>query len=257
MTDFSNRAEQIAAHLVGHATGTRVVPYDVDGRQSAVDFILEWPDGRVAALEVTLIVEAESIAWQGLASKEKWRWPAATSWEFRPNKVNFPYKLTRRAALRAVELCDHWSVDTPAELPTETLANEQELVQFLADDIGSLRRTPFNPGIVLYQSTQAEFMDAAPQDFGHVVESWHQQPHIASHIEKLKKAPQVSERHLFLIPVDEILPARFFTDDFESPTVAPEGFAGLDAIWVWSNFWHRYLLYRDESWSWVLFPPSE
>lgn len=257
MTDFAHRAEQIAAHLVSHATGTTAVPYDTDGRQSAVDFLLEWPDGRVGALEVTLIVEAESIAWQGLASKEGWRWPAATSWEFRPNRVNFPYKLTRRLALRAVTLCDQWSVDNPVDLPIEVLTREQELTQFLADNVGTLRRTPLSAGIMLYQATRAEFVDAASQDFARVVESWHQQPHIASHIEKLIKTSAVSERHLFLIPVDETLPARFFTDDFEAPSVAPEGFAGLDAIWIWSNFWHRYLLYRDESWSWIPFPPSE
>ena len=89
---------------------------------------LQWPDGRVGALEVTLIVEAESIAWQGLASKEGWRWPAA--WGFRANRVNFPYKQTRRIALRAVELCDLWSVYGPAELPAEVLADEQWLIQY-------------------------------------------------------------------------------------------------------------------------------
>lgn len=128
MTELSNRAEQIAAHLVSHATATKAVPYDTNGRQSAVDFLLEWPDGRVGALEVTLIVEAESIAWQGLASKEGWRWPAA--WGFRANRVNFPYKQTRRIALRAVELCDLWSVYGPAELPAEVLADEQWLIQY-------------------------------------------------------------------------------------------------------------------------------
>ncbi|SDT05029.1 hypothetical protein SAMN04489751_3612 [Brevibacterium sandarakinum] len=257
MTELSNRAEQIAAHLVGHATGTKAIPYDTNGRQSAVDFLLDWPDGRLGALEVTLIVEAESIAWQGLASKEGWLWPAATSWEFRTSRVNFPYKQTRRVALRAVELCDQWSVDSPAELPAEVLADEQGLIQFLADNIGNLRRTHFRPGIRLYQSTRAEFMDAAAQDFGQVVESWHQQPHMGSHIEKLKKDPAVSERHLFLVAVDEALPARYFTDDFNAPSVVPKGFSGVDAIWVWSNFWHRYLRCQDKTWTWMPFPHIE
>jgi len=38
-----------------------------------------------------------------------------------------------------------------------------------------------------------------------------------------------------------VLPARFFTNDFPAPTRSPEGFNGLDGIWVWSNYWHQFL----------------
>ena len=257
MTEFSLNAERIAAHLVSHATGARAEIHDFDGRQSAPDFLLHWPDGRIGALEVTLIVETTAIAWQGLASKEGWRWPAATSWEFRPNEASFPYKQTRRAVLHAVELCDEWAVDSPNELPAEVLVTEPELAQFLADEIGSLRRAPFRPGVDLYPRVRAEFYGAAPHAFAQAVASWHQKPYIVSHIQKLIDMPEVSERHLFLAPVDEALPARFFTDDFEPTGLLPQGFRSLDAVWVWSNFWHRYLVYRDESWSWVEFPARD
>ena len=46
MNALSTRAEQIAAHLVGLETGAAVLPYDTDGRQAAVDFLLEWPNGQ-------------------------------------------------------------------------------------------------------------------------------------------------------------------------------------------------------------------
>lgn len=256
MNAISERAEQIADHLVGNATGAQILPYDINGRQSAVDFVLQWPDGKVGALEVTLITELSSIEWQGLASKEGWRWPAATSWEFRPNNASFPYKRTRKVALRAVELCDEWSIDNPADLPTVVLGNEEEIARFLTDEIGTLRRTPFSPGIQLYQTTRAEFVDAASGDFNLVVEAWRSHPHMSSHVKKLMEVPGVSERHLFLVPVSEALPDRFFTDDFEAPRTTPEGFAGLDGIWVWSDFWHRYLSYRHGSWSWMIFPPK-
>lgn len=257
MTALSERAEQIAAHLVGHETGASVVPYDTDGRQAAVDFLLEWPDGRVGALEVTLVTERASIAWQGMAMKDGWSWPAETSWEFRPNDVSFAYKDTKRVATRAVELCDQWSVDVPSELPAEVLDAEPELVSFLEDDIGSLRRTPFTPGIKLYQSATAEFVEAAPADFSRVVESWHEHPHLEPHLVKVMSASQSDEQHLFVVVVSEALPVRFCTDDFDVPATQPQGFEDLDALWVWSDYWHRYLVYRAKAWSWVDFPPKQ
>jgi hypothetical protein len=258
MTDLAKRAERIAAHLVGYETGAAVVSHDTDGRQGAVDFLLEWPDGRRGALEVTLVTEKASIAWQGMAMKEGWRWPAESSWEFRSAAPNFPYKFVRQVALRAVELCDAHGVDRPEQLPSELLETELDLARFLADGIGTLRRTRFGPGVVIYQVTRAEFVDNAPRDFARVVETWYEEPHMASHIEKLARTADVSERHLFLVPTDEVLPARFFTDDFEVPASAPPaGFDSLDALWVWSNYWHRYLAFRHGSWAWVGFPPDE
>ena len=256
MTALSVRAAQIAAHLVGHETDALVVPYDTDGRQAAVDYLLEWADGRIGALEVTLVTERASIAWQGMAMKDKWSWPAETSWEFRPNEVSFAYKRTKRMALKAVELCDQWCVDEPSSLPDEVLEAEPEVAKFLTDDVGSLRRTPFAPGIKIYQSTTAEFVEAAPADFSRVVESWHEHAHLAPHLEKAKRATLASERHLFVVVVSEALPVRFFTDDFDTPATPPMGFDGLDALWVWSDYWHRYLVYRDAAWAWIDFPPK-
>ena len=254
MTGFADRAEQIAAHLVAHETGAEAIPYDIDGRQSAVDYHLEWPDGRRGVLEVTLVTEATSIAWQGMAAKEDWRWPSARSWEFRPASANFQYKQTRRAVTRAAQLCDEWLVDAPEELPMSVLAEESEVAGFLADDVGTLRRTPFSAGVTLYPSTRTEFVDSAPDDFSAIVTSWHDQPHMASHIRKVRNAADVSERHLFLVPLDEVLPTRFFTDDFELPVRPPHGFEEVDSLWVWSNYWHRSLVFRDQSWRWLEFP---
>lgn len=250
MTGMATRAEQIAAHFVTRETAAVAVPYDTNGRQAAVDFLLQLPDGRFGALEVTLVTERESMAWQGMAAKEDWRWPSETSWEFRATGVSFNYKGTRRVVLRAVAICDEWSVDSPDDLPREVLEAEPEIAEFLARRTGNLRRTGLSAGIILYQSTRAEFIDSSPSDFSLVIERWHDEPHIDSHIAKAKKAP-VSETHLFLVPLDDVLPARFFTDDFDPPERAPHGFEGIDVLWVWSNFWNRCLIFRDQKWRWV------
>ena len=255
MTGLADRAEQIAAYLVGYETGAEVHLHDTDGRQAAVDFLLEWPDGRRGALEVTLVTEKASIAWQGMAMKEGWRWPATSLWEFRAAATSFPYRFVRQAVLRAVELCDTHGVDRPEDLPSAVLDTEVDLARFLADDLGALRRTRLDPGVVIYQSVRAEFVDSAPSDFARAVEAWQGEPHMASHLKKLRRTADVSERHLFLVPTDDVLPARFFADDFRLPTSTPAGFESIDALWICSNYWHRYLSFRNGLWAWIDFPP--
>ena len=76
VSELAGRAEQIGAYLVAHALGATASKFDAGGRQSAVDFLLEWPNGRQGALEVTLVTQPGSAAWQGMAAKEGWRWPA-------------------------------------------------------------------------------------------------------------------------------------------------------------------------------------
>lgn len=255
VSELAGRAEDIGAHLVGHALGATASKFDANGRQSAVDFMLEWPNGRRGALEVTLVAEPESAAWQGMAAKEGWRWPAPSGWEFRLAGPDMPYHRTRRAVLRAVALCDRWSVDAPHQLPAGVLHRDPEVDSI--HKIGDLRRTSFKPGVVLLPVVRTEFVEASASDFATVVESWLQLPHMPRHVEKVRSAAAVDERHLFLVPVDEALPARFFTNDFPAPTRSPEGFSGMDGIWVWSNYWHQCLAWHTGTWQWLDFPPKD
>src|SRR5689334_7975747 len=127
MSELAGRAEEIAAHPAEHALGAKASKFDAKGRQSVVDFLLEWPDGRQAALEVTLVTKPESSAWQGMAAKEGWRWPARSGWEFRLAGPDMPYQRTRRAVLRAAALCDEWRVDAPHQLSGDVLHLEPEV----------------------------------------------------------------------------------------------------------------------------------
>lgn len=101
----------------------------------------------------------------------------------------------------------------------------------------------------MYARGAAESIESAPSDFSKVIETWPDQPHMASHIAKLVETPEVSERHLFLVAMDDVLPVRFFTGDFDPPTTPPIGFEAVDVLWVWSNFWHRFLRYQDQEWT--------
>lgn len=175
VSELAGRAEDIAAHLVSHALGADARKFDADGRQSAVDFVLEWPNGRRGALEVTLVTQPESSAWQGLAAKEGWRWPAPSGWEFRPSGDDMPYRRARRAVVRAVELCDREGVYALDQLHPDIFSSDPDL-EWLSD-IGDLRRTSFKPGVVLLPAVRAEFVGASTSDFATLIEGWLRLPH--------------------------------------------------------------------------------
>lgn len=252
MSELASRAEDIAAHLVGRALGAQPTKFDAEGRQSAVDFMLTWPDGRRGALEVTLVTEPESSNWQGQATREGWRWPTESSWQFRLAGPTMNYRRTRRAVLRAVELCDEWGVDAPHLLPPAVLTGEPEVDGLTA--VGDLHRAPYSSGVTVLPGARAEFLEASTSDFATVVEGWLALPHMPRHVEKVRKAKAVTERHLFLVPVDEVLPARFFANDFPAPTRVPQGYSGLDGLWIWSNYWHQFLWLDAGIWRWRDFP---
>jgi hypothetical protein len=153
-----------------------------------------------------------------------------------------------------VALCDEWNADAPHGLPADVLDRHPEVAGI--EEVGELRRTSIKPGVVLLPAIRGEFPDAASSDFTSVVEGWLHLPHMPRHVEKARSAADVVERHLFLVPVDEVLPARFFTNDFPAPTRGPEGFNGVDGIWVWSNYWHQYLVWRAGTWHWLDFPSA-
>lgn len=64
------------------------------------------------------------------------------------------------------------------------------------------------------------------------------------------------ERRLFVVVVSETLPIRFFTDDFDALATPPLDFEDLDALWIWSDYRHRYVVYKDATWSWIDFQPK-
>lgn len=249
---MTRRAEAIASHLVSRTLGAAVEEFDVEGRQSAVDFKLTLPNGHSAALEVTLITESASAAWQGMAVVDGWTWPAPGSWDFRPHQSSFRYKQTRGAAVRVARACEAHGIAHPADLPR--LSAEAAVDLELLGRAGTLTRSSVGTGITVYPSSHAQFVEAHSADLADVVESWLEVEHLPGHVSKTVAAKDVDERHLFLLPVEEVLPIRFFTDDFDAPTRPPTGFEGLDALWVWSPYWHRFLTCDLSAWRWLEFP---
>ncbi len=245
MSGISDRAEQIAAAVIAHALGVTAVAL---GRASAMDYRLLWSDGRVGMLEVTLIAHADAIGWQNQVAEYGGKWPVAGRWELRLRTLAIQHRTTMNAAQQTVELCNAYDVDSPEELPAIERAREPAVATLEA--FGHLRRVPWGAeGISVFPPARAEFVDATSEDFADLLERWIQLEHVAGHVGKTASG-QESERHLFLVAVDDILPIRFFNDAFDVPTRFPAGYEGIDGLWIWSNFWHRVLGWNNGAWAW-------
>jgi hypothetical protein len=213
-----------------------------------MDYWLRWPDERIGVLEVTLIAHPEAIGWQNQVAEHGGTWPAVGKWELRLRTLAIQHRPTMTTALKTVGLCNEHDVDTPKDLPANVRVGEAAVVSL--ETVGDLRRVTWGrEGVTVFQPPRAEFVDATSEDFADVLEQWALREYVIGHVAKTAAEPAV-ERHLCLVAVDDVLPVRFFADDFTVPARFPDGYQGIDGLWIWSNYWHRVMGWRNGSWDW-------
>lgn len=115
--------------------------------------------------------------------------------------------------------------------------------------------TPAAMVLQVFVPSRADFIESTDAHFALVLEEWLEIEHVSRHV--AKTAAVSLSRHLFLVPLDDVLPIRFFTDDFAAPSRRPHGNDGLDGLWVWSNHWHRFLAWYDGVRAWHEYPSRE
>ena len=231
MGHIAGRAEEIAAFLVAAIVGAEATR---QGPSSSMDFDLRWPNGDLGVLEVTLVPDSDAIRWQDQLASAGGGWDVEGRWELRLHTLAMPYRATEEAARRVVGLCDEHGVDHPGGLPTGVRAAEPSVAHI--EMVGSMRRVDAGrDGLQVFVPSRADFIESTDADFALVMEQWLQIEHVSRHVTKTVATLSVS-RHLFLVPLDDVLPDRFFTDDFAAPARRPQGYDGLDGLWVWSNF---------------------
>lgn len=252
MGHVAERVEQIAGFLVAEIVGAEAVR---QGPSSSMDFELRWPNGDIGVLEVTLVPDSEAIRWQDQLASAGGGWDVEGRWELRLHTLAMPYRATEEAARRVVGLCVEHGVDHPGGLPAGVRAAEPSVAHM--EMVGSMRRIDTGrDGLQVFVPSRADFIESTDADFALVMEEWLQIEHVSRHVAKTAAVSSAS-RHLFLVPLDDVLPIRFFTDDFAAPSRRPQGYDGLDGLWVWSNFWHRFLGWHHGVWAWHHFPRRE
>ncbi len=250
MVHIAERAEQIAGFLVAETLGANALKRPPS---STMDFDLCWPSGERGVLEVTILADDDAIRWQDQLADAGGSWDVEGRWELRLHSLVMHYRHTERAVRKVVALCNEHGADRPRDLPTGLRADDS--VAYV-ENLGALRRVSIGrEGVQVFQPTRAESIESTEPDFALLMERWAKIEHVRRHVAKTAAA-STRHRHLFMVPLDDVLPARFFDDSFPAPIRLPEGYEGVDGLWVWSTFWKRFLGWRHGAWRWYPFPEA-
>jgi hypothetical protein len=252
--------EQTACLIAERALGARATPYDVAGRQGAVDAFLDYSDGRRGAFEVTQLAadDGASLHLDSLLKRDGYGWPLPGQWWWTIN-IRDPKDLLRLPSVYAkiIRVCESVGVTQPQHLPmAEVDADVRWLVlessvrmkghpEVPATDEHRTRRAVITPPSTWGGSdeTFSQLDEALSTAFG--------MDHIRGHLDKLRRT-QADERHLFLVVgVRDLAFSLFGALGFDDnlPAGAPALPNGLTHLWLAPVYGHRVLIGTAPGWA--------
>jgi hypothetical protein len=248
--------QEMAACLIAERElGAVAKPWDVDGRQGAVDAMLTLPSGRNAAFEVTNMAPRGTLETSQRLGADNFKWPLPGKWWW-TIEVGSPKHLTmlKQVYEKIILLCEAQNVTHPERIGFDPNADAdlQWLVQLSTcnmighPDLGPEKGAhvvPLSHGGAV-DDTLSGFADALTAAFG-------SDPSIEKHFTKLKNAA-ADERHFFIMLYTGILPFPIFSVlmfDDPLPQEPPELPDHITHLWLAPNYSKRVLLWnRSDGW---------
>lgn len=256
-----DNAERLACRVAERVTGTHARAWDVDGRVGAVDAFLDYPNGRIAAFEVTRIAsQRDALQLDYLLGREgnEWRLPGQWWWTLSVADVRELPRL-RRCFNKIVLLCEAAGVTHPNDL---LYSDNQELdvdVVWLVEQSGScLSGHPHVPAIegnrvrsaLITPASTGGIVDDSLAGLRDALTDAFTAEHLRRRVAKLARTP-ANERHLFAIVHQsdlafEVASALMFGTTV--PADAPWLPAGVTHLWLAPQFSRRVLLGDAKGW---------
>lgn len=138
--------------------GVDVEHFDINGRQGAVDAVIQLANGDRGALEVTTYSAPGKRELVSRLAKDKFTWPNPRRW-FWHVEINDPRHINdvRHAYVQAVIVCEQHGVTGPADLPWRVLKHSHGIRWLLDNDIvmhahptaSSIRTDGPSPGVMV------------------------------------------------------------------------------------------------------------
>jgi hypothetical protein len=252
--------EQIASLIAERALGAIATAYDVPPRQGVVDALLDYPDGRSGAFEVTQLatdggasLQLDSLLKQdgfGLPLPGKWWWTI---------KIGHPRDRPRLRSIfaKTALLCESVRVTDPRYLPlAEVDADVRWLVEESSVQMEGYPDVSATDGARVRRAmiTQPFVWGGEDETFTLLDEALSTAfdiPHIQDHVAKLRRT-QADERHLFLVVDMYDLPfslfgALGFADAL--PAGVPALPQGLTHLWLAPVYGYRVLIGTSAGWT--------
>lgn len=248
--------QEMAACLIAERTlGAIGEPWDVDGRQGAVDVMLTLTDGRTAAFEVTNLAPRGALETTKRLAADDFKWPLPGKWWW-TIEVGSPKHLTRlkRAYEKIILLCEAQNVTHPERIGFHPNADPD--LRWLVQDstcsmIGHPELGPEKGAHVVPQGDGGAVDDTLSGFSYALTAAFDADPSIGKHFDKLANA-DADERHFFVMLYTGVLPFPIFSVlmfDDPLPQERPEVPDHITHLWLAPNYSQRVLLW-DRSHGW-------
>jgi hypothetical protein len=251
--------EQTACLIAESALGATATPYDVAGRQGAVEAFLDYPDGRRGAFEVTQLAadRGASLQLDSLLKRDGYGWPLPGKWWW-TIKIRDPKDLLRLPSIytKIILVCERVGVRRPQHLPSaESDADVRWLVLESSVQMEGHPKVPARDEhrtrrAMITQPGAGGFTDETFSQLDEALSAAFDTALIQGHVAKLKRA-EADERHLFLVVgIYDMAFSLFQALGFEDtlPAGAPALPDGLTHLWLAPVYGHRVLIGTSAGW---------
>lgn len=251
--------EKVACLIAERVTGGVAAPWDVDGRQGAVDAMLTMPDGRTAAFEVMSYDEDHGIQIDKLLYADENHWPAVgESWWTVQVGSRADLPRLRESYARIVLACEAAGVERPDQLWRRPAVAHPDITWLVEESSSNMWGHPDVPAVegarvrhVMVTSTgRGGGVDTSLQGLHAALGELFDQPVVAKHLRKLAKA-EADERHLCLILHRSALPFAVADGLWTGATLPPDAPPLPDQVthlWLLPELGGRVLLWTPHGW---------
>jgi hypothetical protein len=257
-------AERLACRVAERITGAQARAWDVKGvkgRTGAVDAFLDYPDGRIAAFEVTRVASGrEALQLENLLGRDRFEWPLPGQWwwDLWISDVGDLPRL-QQCFEKVVLLCEAAGVTRPEHLGLTDSDNLDDDVLWLVEESSvSLHGYPDVPAVdgnrvrkaLVTPAGDGGMVDDSLSGLNDALADAFSAAHLPNHVAKLVST-SADEKHLFLIVHQTAL--RFeVASALMFGTTVPEGPAwlptGISHLWLAPEFSNRVLVGTSTGW---------
>ena len=225
-----------------------------------MDAFLDYPDGRIAAFEVTRIAsDQEALQLEYLLGRDRFEWPLPGQWwwDLWISDVRDLPRL-RRCFDKVVLLCEAAGVTGPEQLVTLSCDNLDDVIWLVEEPSASLQGYPNVPAVdgnrvrkaLVAPAGHSGMVDDSLSGLNDALADAFAAGHLPDHVAKVVHTP-ADEKHLFLIVHQTAL--RFeITSALMFGTTVPEGSAwlpnGISHLWLAPEFSNRVLVGTATGW---------
>lgn len=256
--DGLSAQEQAACLIAERVLNAVAEPWDVNGRQGAVDAMLTLHDGRRAAFEVTVLASAGALQTGALLSRDGLQWPSPGQWWWTV-EVGSPADLPRlrQNYARIALLCEAAGTPRPQQLwqrrdvdpDIAWLVEESSSDMWGYPNVAAVEGEKLRPTMVVPPG-RGGGVDHSLVGLRGALGAAFQEPHMARHLVKVARA-DADERHLFIPLHMSALPFAV-ADALWTGTALPPDPPPLPSrvthLWLDPRLGRRVLLWTPKGW---------